>query len=1021
MMGSRLLAALVGLVAIVATLGTPGWWPAGPVVRHPEAGAAAPAAPPIVYSRCARTELETQITATVSVKGKPVSVTKKLGHTDVLDVLPDVTAFFGGFSVPCDLVLREPAGTERVLYDCASRSGESDTCAALDAAVSFDARTIAFAVFRGAIERRSIEVPPEFFEPGATGQTMTVQLPNSYLAPREAQLHLVDVATGAVRALPHPPGAFDSGPAFLSDGRLAFTSTRSGQFSPPVAPVQRRASQIFTMDLDGRNVEKASYHALAGEQHPLQLVDGRVAMSSWQLFGMLPYRHDNGSPGGFGTLDNFFHVYAQHPDGANFFPLFGQHTLNHGTYPNAPPAHFAAHFLGQTSDQRLWVADYYRGNNAGLGQIVGFPLPPNGQEGIGPQARPHMHDVYRPKGFTSLTTWASGFDTFAGPMGSRMRIPTYRDPLVHVGKVSHPSGLPGNAVLLTWGVGACSTEAIGDLVGKRPFTSGSGGLPALNAVTLLGQDNPGCDAGIYRTSRIPSRHPSDLVLVVNRREFHEILARPVVPYSAIHGVEKPAVIPRAERAAAGDRDLPPGTPFGVLGASSIILRETRSVAGLPFSAYPFAFSLQGTDTVDYRDEELCGVRILAVQPSRADDFDRFDTTVSERVVVLGEFGVRKLDAGGGVLRDSSGAPDTSFKVRFPANTPYLMQGIDCLGRTLNTDQTWQHLRPGEVKTCNGCHVHGKEGFPFARSAAADPAHRAVRLGEGSVPLLTGGAPSAPTVSARAGYGLQFEYERDVFPILQRRCASCHSGSAAAAGLLLNLPGTAAGSTYDRLVRDGTQQYVPPAKRYPHPIHKPQLTKYARALNARGSLLYWKAANQRTDGRTDRSYTAASGPGWEDVDFGAAHPTDTTPEELAILSRWLDTGASARAGFLLDTTPPALHLAAKVEDGRIVGLHVGTVDVTSGIDPASLRLCIADAEGRCGADLAARAEPHGVAFIPLAPPLSDPDLEVRVGVSDRAGNRTEARRTVRWLRESSAVPPGGPGGRAPSARAPTSTR
>jgi hypothetical protein len=559
-------------------------------------------------------------------------------------------------------------------------------------------------------------------------------------------------------------------------------------------------------------------------------------------------------------------------------------------------------------------------------------------------------------------------------------------------------------------------------VGNRPFTSGSGGLPALNALTLLGRDNPGCDAGIYRTSRIPSRHPSDLLLVVNRREYHEIMARPVVPYSAIYGVEKPAVIPRAERVAAGDPDLPPGAPFGVVGASSIILRETRSVAGLPFAAYPFAFSLQGTDTVDYRDDELCGVRMLGVQPSRADDFDHFETAVSERVVILGEFAVRKFDSAGRVVRDPTGAPDTSFKVRFPANTPYLMQGIDCLGRTLNTDQTWQHLRPGEVKTCNGCHVHGKEGLPFRQTAAADRGHRAVRLGEGSVPLLMGGPPPSVAVDLRTGYGLQFEYERDVFPIFQRRCASCHSGARAAGGLILDLPGTGSGSTYDRLVRDGAQQYVPAAKRYPHPIHKPQLTKYARVLNARGSLVYWKAANRRTDGRSDRTYTAASGPGWEDVDFGPPHPTDVTAEELAILSRWLDTGAAARAGFLLDTTPPTLHVTAKVEGGRITGLHVGTVDVTSGIDPVSLHVCIADDRGGCGPNLAVPADPHGVVFIPLARPLSDPGQEIRASVSDRAGNRSEERRTVRWLSDNAPVPAGGPGARAQSSRAgPTSSR
>jgi Hydrazine synthase alpha subunit middle domain len=1000
-MTTRQRALAAGLLVLLGGLGV--WWPTGSPVPVAPATAATAGDVPIVYSRCARTEREAPVTATVSVNGRPTRISKTLRHTDVLDVLPDVTQFFRGFSTPCDLVFRDATGTERVLYDCASRSSEASSCAALDAAVSFDARSIAFAVFRGPIERRVLDIPPQFFHPAAKGdEGVKVQLPNAFLAAQEARLHVVDVSTGVVRELPHTSGVFDSGPAWLSNGRLAFTSTRSGQFSTPVGGAQRPASQIFTMDPDGRNVEKASYHALAGEQHPLQLVDGRVALSSWQIFGMLPYRHDNGSPGGLGTLENFFHVYSQFPDGANPFPLYGQHTLNLGGFPGAAPTHFAAHFIGQSSDRRLWVADYYRGNNSGFGEIVGFPLPPDGQEGIGPDSRPHIHDVYRPKGFTSLTRWASGFDAFAGPMPGRMRIPTYRDPLAYTGKLSHPAGLPGNALLVTWGVGACSEIANGELAGDQPFTGGGSGIEAMNTLTIVGRDNPGCDAGIYRTSRIPSAHPSDLVLVVNRREYHEIMGRPVVPYAAIYGVERPAVIPRADRASAGNPDLPPGTPFGVLGASSIILRETRPLDGLTFSGNPVPFALQGTDTVDYRDEELCGIRILATQPSRDGDVERYQTTVGERVVVLGEFPVRKFDGAGHPVRDPSGAPDTSFTVRFPANTPYLMQGIDCLGRTLNTDQTWQHLRPGEVKTCNGCHVHGKAGLPFAKTAAADPGFRPVRLGEGTVPLLMGGTPPAVEVAQRPGYGIQFEYERDVFPILQRRCAACHSGAQAAAGLVLDRPGTEPGSTYDRLVMDAGQRFVPAGRRFPHPFAKPQLTKYTRALNARGSLLYWKAVNQRTDGRTDRTYTAASGPDWEDVDFGPPHPTGITPDELAILSRWLDTGAAAAREFLRDTTPPALNLTAAVEGSAVTRLFIGTVDVPTGIAEDSLQVCIADRGGHCTVHLAPKALPHGIATVPLPQALTDPDIEIRVRVRDRAGNQTEERRTVRWLLDN-AVP------------------
>jgi hypothetical protein len=522
---------------------------------------------------------------------------------------------------------------------------------------------------------------------------------------------------------------------------------------------------------------------------------------------------------------------------------------------------------------------------------------------------------------------------------------------------------------------------------------------AMHVLTMLRRDNPGCDTGIYRTTRIPSQHPSDLQVIVNRPEYHEILARPVVPYAAIYGVERPATIPRAEVAAAGNPDLPAGTPYGVLGASSIILRETRSLNGHPFSAKPGQYpqwGLQGTDTADYTDAELCGIRILVTQPNLAGDHARYKTTVGERVVVLGEFPVRKLDAGGRPLLDPTGVPDTSFTVRFPANTPYLMQAIDCEGRTLNTDQTWQSLRPGEVKTCNGCHLHSKPGLPFERTAAARPDHRPVRLGEGEVPLLAGGSGASVEVIRAPGYGLLVEYERDIFPLLQRRCASCHSGSTAAAGLALDAPGTGPGSTYDRLVLDRAQKHVPQEIRYPHPIRKPQLTKYVRALNARGSLLYWKAVNRRTDGRTDDQFGPKSAQGWEDVDFGANHPTSMTRQDLGMLSRWLDTGAAAREGFLRDTTPPVLSLAARPGEGGTLTLHVGMVDVPSGVDPRTLEVCVAPPGGQCGPNLVQGGVAHGVVTVKLPAAAGQPEAEVRAKVSDRAGNTTEERRTISWL-------------------------
>jgi hypothetical protein len=969
---------------------------------------------PIVYVRCARATAPVEVTMEVVVDGVRAPATRTMTGADVYDVLPDVTHFFGGFSAPCDLVHRDALGNERVLYDCSTSSTDASACAAMDPAVSFDASTVAFTVFRGPIRRVEEEVHAQMVDPRATNdESVAVDLPNRYLSAGDAVLHVVDVATGQVRALPHVPGTFDAGPAFLPDGRLAFTSTRDGNQATLVhrsSSDGQRGSRIYAMDLDGRNLDLSSHHALAQEQHPFVLRDGRVAYTSWQIFGGLPFRHTNGSPGSFTTIANLFHLYTQHPDGAEQFAFYGQHAGGHTPITAIDANHRAAHFLTQASDGRVWFADYYRGNNSGLGLVIGVMPEPEGQEGIHPDEAASWGDVYAPRDVIQLTTWSTASDRMAVPMPLPEYVhPRYADALPFAGKVGHPAALPDGGLMIVWGKGACGTVSSGaiyEALGRTapPQVNGSGGAKAMNVISSLEMDTPGCDAGIYRVTRIPSTHPSDLEPIVDERDWHEIQARALVPYAAIHGIERPVRIERADLRAS-HRELELGTPFGLLGAASILDRETHPRGGITFQGER-QFNTQGTDTIDYTDDDLCGVRILGVLPNRGRQVDEQIANVAgERVRILGEIAVRNRDASGAPRIDPSGHPDTSFLVRFPANVPYLMQGIDCDGRTLNTDQTWQSLRPGETKTCGGCHVHSREPrTTFDRTFAASPEYRVPHLGEGVVPLLAGRDERGEIATREApGFGLAIDFTEDVIPIFERRCASCHGGDAPAAGLRLD-----GAASWHCLVGDRGQTCVPEALRHPtgergNTLRRPQLTRYVRAFNSLASLLYWKASGRRTDGRTDDTFSDAESFERRDIDFGAAHPTDATPEELGVLSRWIDLGCPGGPRESDDTQRPTLTIAATVEADRVTALHVGTADLGSGVATGSLEVCVLDEGDSCAIDLRREAALAGTVVIPLDRPLDDPEVEVEARVTDVAGNLTVVRRTVRWLLGSAAPP------------------
>lgn len=56
-----------------------------------------------------------------------------------------------------------------------------------------------------------------------------------------------------------------------------------------------------------------------------------------------------------------------------------------------------------------------------------------------------------------------------------------------------------------------------------------------------------------------------------------------------------------------------------------------------------------------------------------------------------------------ILGYSQIEPDGSFRVKVPADTAVAMTALDVEGRAFQTHTNWLQVRPGEIRTCNGCH------------------------------------------------------------------------------------------------------------------------------------------------------------------------------------------------------------------------------------------------------------------------------------------------------------------------------
>jgi mono/diheme cytochrome c family protein len=48
-------------------------------------------------------------------------------------------------------------------------------------------------------------------------------------------------------------------------------------------------------------------------------------------------------------------------------------------------------------------------------------------------------------------------------------------------------------------------------------------------------------------------------------------------------------------------------------------------------------------------------------------------------------------------------PDGSFRIKVPADTPLGVVAVDAHGRAIQVHTNWLQVRPGETRTCNGCH------------------------------------------------------------------------------------------------------------------------------------------------------------------------------------------------------------------------------------------------------------------------------------------------------------------------------
>jgi hypothetical protein len=138
---------------------------------------------------------------------------------------------------------------------------------------------------------------------------------------------------------------------------------------------------------------------------------------------------------------------------------------------------------------------------------------------------------------------------------------------------------------------------------------------------------------------------------------------------------------------------------------------------------------QGSDAGKYSNEDIYAVRIVAMEPNSHrsygpnsggpfNDGNHFVSHARERLRILGEIPLRKLDTNGAPILDP-GQPDTSFMAKLPADTPFTFQMLDQDGLA-DDGADVASTRPGEVRNGAAAATHSQRPLLGLNTVAGRP-------------------------------------------------------------------------------------------------------------------------------------------------------------------------------------------------------------------------------------------------------------------------------------------------------------
>lgn len=776
--------------------------------------------------------------------------------------------------------------TPQVLFDCTGN--DEYNCVAQEARVSPDGKKIAYSV--------------GFAAPGKNGLIPQFNGRIQELAPLLcAQIYIYDIEAKTNTPVGNHPGgdcaanydntprAIDRQPAWLSNTELVFVSNRAGKWpnreggnqhlkychnypycvsqTYPYGPAGQ-AMQLWKMNIDGSgavNWGPQDLNALA----PEVMANGDVVYSCYNAHA------DKGFSPGQNTqvaLANLMWLCRVDGNGADMTVKLHGHKQNilktRDWLPTAPVIGGVSTSKGgligfeevrglrsvaEIFKNKLAVTTYYRSNHNGSnGAVYAFDYGVPHVEGCSteacikypyrtPASNAPGSGTFLPSSFKALTPWGQSGDASPGFEYRGHGLPDRS-----FGKAGYPAAFDADHFLITHARGQCYAAASGVEVTKTWL----GDTSVCRRTIMLVSAPAGATSELPSTTNPFDR--SQMIPLVDDPNYQVWDAKPIKTYQQLHGQPAP------KRPA----PLKPGKCY-----LQVVDARQSELYGRPGS-HP-----QGTST------QRCAWQGCAVQPQteNPDYFADNMTYLSISIPVLwdisyqGNSELYKMTMNTLGYRDIKGyqrvplEADGSVKMEVPCDTPLLMSGENANGEVIAHDDMLHSLRPGETRSCHGCHdAHSQERFAEL----------------GSVPAVERFASTlAANSTPRAGTVRDLPKFSQVQPIITRSCGGCHTGFANDELL------------YSRIVWDTQQRdfkdWLPITPAAPgvadNMLWRPLTSRFVSKF-ALESPLYWYANNKRMDGRTNATFN------W-DIDYKNGHPdTGISKQERELLRDWLDNGA-----------------------------------------------------------------------------------------------------------------------------------